>query len=158
MPYGFLFLAVASLGMIGVLHKVADHRRCRPEAINLFIFLGGAIAMTTLSAWRYGPTRMLAVPQAAWVTATVCGFLASLAILAFQRGIRYGKISTSWLVINLSMALPTVLSIMVYHEVITPRRATGLLLAVATLIILWRERVREEASGEVVVTAHVPEA
>ncbi len=143
--------------MIGVLHKVADHRRCRPEAINLFIFLGGAIAMTALSAWRLGPARMLDVPKPVWVTATVCGILASLAILAFQRGIRYGKISTSWLVINLSMALPTVLSIMVYHEVITARRAIGLLLAVVTLIILWRERVREEASGEVTVTPHVPE-
>jgi drug/metabolite transporter (DMT)-like permease len=144
--------------MIGVLHKVADHRRCRPEAINLFIFLGGAVAMSVLSLWRSGLASILDIPAAAWVTATVCGFLASLAILSFQHGVRYGKISTSWLVINLSMALPTVLSIIVYHEAITLRRAIGLLLAVATLLILWRERVREEASGQVMVAAQAPEA
>jgi len=114
--------------------------------------------MSVLSVWRSGVANVLDIPSIAWVTAAVCGFLASLAILSFQHGVRYGKISTSWLVINLSMALPTVLSIMVYHEVITVRRAIGLLLAVATLIILWRERVREEASGEVVVIAQAPEA
>jgi drug/metabolite transporter (DMT)-like permease len=158
MPYGFLILAVASLGMLGVLHKVADHRRCRPEAINLFIFLGGTTVMSVLSFWRSGVANVLDIPAIAWVTAAVCGFLASLAIWSFQHGVRYGKISTSWLVINLSMALPTVLSIMVYHEVITARRAIGLLLAVATLIILWRERVREEAHSGVVVIAQAPEA
>jgi drug/metabolite transporter (DMT)-like permease len=158
MPYGFLLLAVASLGMIGVLHKIADHRRCRPEAINLFIFLGGAVAMSVLSLWRSGLASIPDIPAAAWITATVCGFLASVAILSFQHGVRYGKISTSWLVINLSMALPTVLSIIVYREAITLRRAIGLLLAVATLIILWRERVREEASGQVMVAAQAPEA
>ncbi|QNI37675.1 EamA family transporter [Edaphobacter albus] len=157
MPYGFLFLAVASLGMIGVLHKVADHRRCRPEAINLFIFLGGVVVMSVLSFWRFGAAGVLDTPRIAWVTAATCGLLASLAILSFQRGVRYGKISTSWLVINLSMAVPTVLSIVVYREEITRRRAVGLLLAVATLVILWRERVREEASGEVIAIAQVPE-
>ena len=158
MPYGFLFLAVASLGMLGVLHKVADHTRCRPEAINLFIFLGGTAVMSILSFWRSEAANVADIPAIAWVTAAVCGFLASLAIWSFQHGVRYGKISTSWLVINLSMAIPTVLSIMVYREVITIRRAIGLLLAVATLIILWRERVREEARGEIVAIARVPEA
>lgn len=157
MPYGFLFLAVASLGMIGVLHKIADHRRCRPEAINLFIFLGGEVAMCALSSWRFGAARMLDIPRLVWITAATCGLLASLAILSFQRGVRYGKISTSWLVINLSMAIPTVLSIVVYREVITGRRAIGLLLAVLTLLILWWERAREEARGEVTSAVQAPE-
>ena len=145
MPYGFLLLAVASLGTIGVLHKVADHKQCRPEAINLFIFLGAAIAMNTVSIARSGIGALLHISMVAWVTAIVCGFIASIATLAFQHGVKYGKISTSWLIINLSMALPTVLSIVVYREVITLRRTIGLLLAVVTLIILWRERVYEEA-------------
>lgn len=133
--------------MIGVLHKVADHKQCRPEAINLFIFLGAAIAMNAVSMGRSGIGRLLHIPTVAWVTAVVCGFLASIATLAFQHGVKYGKISTSWLIINLSMVLPTILSIFVYHEFITLRRTIGLMLAVATLILLWRERVQEEARG-----------
>jgi hypothetical protein len=144
-PYSFLFLSVASFGMLGVMHKVADHRRCRPEAINLFIFLGAAVAMVVLSVWRYAFTGVLDLAAIIWITAAVCGLLASLATLSFQHGVRYGKISTSWLVINLSTGLPTALSILVYHEVVTVRRALGLLLAVVTLIILWIERAQEEA-------------
>lgn len=148
MPYGFLALAVASLGMLGVLHKVADHRGCRPEGINMFIFLGGAMTMTALLLWNSGTDAILNVPAAACIVGAVCGLLASLAILAFQHGVGYGKISTSWLIINLSMVLPTLLSIIVYREVITLRRAIGLLLAIATLLILWREQVQEEATGK----------
>ena len=96
---------------------------------------------------------MLRTPIAAWITATVCGFLASLAILAFQQGVRFGKISTSWVVINLSTALPTVLSIAIYHETVSLRRALGLGLAVVALMILWLERRREERAKRTPVEA-----
>ena len=144
MGYLFLIMAAASLGMLGVMHKVADHRRCRPEAINLCLFFGAAVVMLAAAYWQTGATHMLRTPIAAWITATACGFLASLAILAFQQGVRFGKISTSWLVINLSTALPTVLSIAIYHEAVSFRRALGLGLAVVALMILWFERRREE--------------
>ncbi len=143
--YVFLMLAVASLGMLGVAHKIADHRACRPEAINTFLFLGAAVAMAIVS-FGLGH-RLDHIPAVAWVTAITCGFLASLAILNFQHGIRFGKISTSWLVINLSMALPTVLSILIYHEAVSPRRAAGLALTVVALLLLWMERRRDETAS-----------
>jgi drug/metabolite transporter (DMT)-like permease len=143
MSYAYLLMAVASLGMLGVMHKVADHRRCRPAAINFVIFLGAAIAMFCISIWQLGPASVLRVPAVAWITALGCGFLASFATLNFQHGIRHGKISTSWLVINLSTALPTVLSILIYGEAVSVRRAVGLLLAMLALLILWLERAHE---------------
>ena len=142
--YAYLGMAVASLGMLGVVHKVADHRHCRPEAVNMMIFLAAAPIVFAVSFWRFGPANTLNVPAVAWATALVCGFMAAFATLNFQHGIRHGKISTSWLIINLSTALPTVLSIAIYKEAVTRRRALGLLLAVAALFILWLERVREE--------------
>ncbi len=145
MPHLYLLLGVMGFGMLGILHKVADHRRCRPEGVNLILFLAAAISMLAISLWRTG-TNGIEVPASAWVTAIGCGFLASVAILAFQRGVRLGKISTSWLVINLSTALPTVLSILIYHENVSLRRGLGLFLAVAALVILWVERTREERS------------
>jgi uncharacterized membrane protein len=144
--YSFLIMAAASLGMLGIMHKVADHRRCRPEAINLFLFLGAAVVMAVTSLLRLGPEEAVAIKAVAWLTATVCGFLASVAILSFQHGVRFGKISTSWLIINLSTALPTVLSIVIYREAVNARRAVGLILAVVALLVLWLERVREEHS------------
>jgi drug/metabolite transporter (DMT)-like permease len=76
-----------------------------------------------------------------------------VAILSFQHGVRFGKISTSWLVINLSTALPTILSIAIYHEVVSLRRALGLALAMVALGILWLERRREEQSKPLIVPA-----
>jgi drug/metabolite transporter (DMT)-like permease len=143
--HAFLLLAVGSLGLLGVMHKVADHRRCRPEAINLFLFLGAGMATVLFLLWRMGPAQALVVPGAAVITGVICGLLSSIAILSFQRGIRFGKISTSWLVINLSTALPTVLSILIYGERVGLRRTVGLTLAIVALAILWQERRREEA-------------
>ena len=42
--------------------------------------------------------------------------VAAIALWLFQRGLRYGRIATSWLLINLSSAVPTALSVIVYHE------------------------------------------
>jgi drug/metabolite transporter (DMT)-like permease len=140
----YLLIAVASLGTLGVVHKLADHRRCKPEAINFVLFLAAATAMLVTAIWRFGPASILQVPPIAWITAAGCGLLASFATLNFQHGIRHGKISTSWLVINLSTALPTGLSILIYREAVGVRRTLGLLLAVVALLILWFERVQEE--------------
>jgi len=142
MSYFYLALAVFSLGMLGVLHKVADHRRCGAEAINLFLFLWASIFLTTYCL-IYVP-GLTQTPLKAVGVAAVCGMLAGLAILNFQRGIRYGRISTSWLVINLSTIVPTVLAILVYHEVVTFRRALSLLLAMVSLLLLWLDRRYEE--------------
>src|SRR5690349_13881257 len=99
-PYLLLLLAVFSLGLLGVLHKVADHQRARPEAANLFLFLGATIVVSLYNMARGELSGIASLPALAWIVAAGCGVLTSLAILNFQRGIRYGKISTSWLVIN----------------------------------------------------------
>ena len=151
-PYAYLIMAVAALGLLGVAHKVADHRKCRPEAINFAIFLVAAAVMFGVSLVRFGPGGALAVPPVAWATAITCGLLASFATLQFQHGIRHGKISTSWLVINLSTALPTVMSIFLYKEPVTTRRGLGLVLAMVALFILWLERAREERNAKALET------
>jgi uncharacterized membrane protein len=154
-PHVFLIIAVASFGMLGVTHKIADHRGCRPEGINFILFLVAAITMLIVSSWRMGLAKVFDVPTIAWATALICGFLAATAILSFQHGVRFGKISTSWLVINLSMALPTVLSILIYHEAVSLRRGLGLVLTVVALTILWLERKREEKSAMASAAASV---
>ena len=147
MGHAFLLIAVISFGMLGILHKVADHQGCRPEGINMVLFGGAAACMFGATLWQNGWSNTLDLPFAGWMVAVVCGVLSSLAILSFQHGVRFGRISTSWLVINLSTTLPTLLSILLYHETVRPRRAAGLVLAVVALVILWAERVREEKAA-----------
>jgi drug/metabolite transporter (DMT)-like permease len=144
MNYVYLATAVVSLAALGVLHKVADHCRCRPEAISLFLFICASAALAAVCVVRSGQAVDFLMPAQVLTVAAVCGGCAGLAILNFQQGVRFGNISTSWLIINLSTALPTALSVWVYHERVTWKRGWSLLLATVALTLLWLDRRRQE--------------
>lgn len=143
--YPFLALAVVSFGILGVLHKVADHRHCKPPVVTGFLFLWAGIAMSVICISERGMRASTQIPL--WIAATALAFgvAAALSILNFQHGVRFGKISTSWLIMNLSTAVPVILSILIYREHIKWKRAAGLTLAVVALLLLWIDRSREES-------------
>jgi drug/metabolite transporter (DMT)-like permease len=128
---------VVCFSLLGILHKIADFQRCRPSAINAYLFLW-AWFLTTAYAFSFRPS--LFIPRNAIVVAICCGLCASVAILAFQTGIRFGKISTSWLVINLSTAVPTILSILFYRERVGSRRGIALWGIALSLLFLWKDK------------------
>jgi drug/metabolite transporter (DMT)-like permease len=72
------------------------------------------------------------------------GAVAALAGVAFQAGIRYGKISTSWLIINFSAAVPTLASILIYHEKIILRHSLALVLMAASVVLLWKDKQQDQ--------------
>ena len=76
------------------------------------------------------------------------GVSASIAILAFQAGIRHGDIATSWLAINLSSGLPTLASILIYHEPVGLKRAIALSLIPLSMALLWKDKRDAERRHE----------
>jgi drug/metabolite transporter (DMT)-like permease len=150
-----LILALLSLSGLGICHKVADFRRCRPSAISVMLFVGAATVV-----WGYtilhtltgvGVTLFPPFTARAVAVAAICGACAGIAILAFQVGVRYGRISTSWLVINLSTIVPAALSLLVYKEWkagIKWQQLAGLVLVVLSVFLLWRDKAIEIARGE----------
>jgi len=151
----FLILALLSFSGLGICHKVADFRHCRPSAISVLLFFGGGAVL-----WGYtllhtmGSMKMALFPPfttAAVAVAVVCGASSGIAILTFQIGIRYGRISTSWLVINLSTIVPAILSLVVYGEWrsgIKWQQLAGLALVFCSVILLWRDKALEIAPSE----------
>jgi EamA domain-containing membrane protein RarD len=87
------------------------------------------------------------------------GASAAIALWLFQRGLRYGRIATSWLLINLSSAVPTALSVIIYHEPLTLKKASVLVLIVVSLLLLWwdrkQDREKEQRAGAPAVTSPV---
>ncbi len=138
--YSFLALAVLCFCGLGLLHKVADFQKCRPSAINAYLFFWAWLFMTiyTLSLGS-----SLKAPGGVTGVAIFCGLCASVAILTFQIGVRFGNISTSWLIINLSTAVPTLLSIVIYREEVGLRRGIALIAIVLSLIFLWKDKQME---------------
>lgn len=134
----YMLLALLSFGGLGVFHKLADVKHCRPSAITALLYLWSAlfIFMILTGIERITP----AAPWSVTVLALPYGVLAALAILAFQAGIRHGNIATSWLAINLSSGLPTIASILIYKERVTPMKAVALLLIPAAMLFLWKDK------------------
>ena len=139
--YSFLALAVLCFCGLGVLHKVADFQKCRPSAINAYLFFWACLFITIYTLFL---GSSLKTPREVTGVAIFCGLCASVAILSFQIGVRHGNISTSWLVINLSTAVPTVLSIVIYREEVGLRRAVALIAIVLSLIFLWKDKQLEQ--------------
>jgi len=139
MNYLFLLTGLVSLGVLGLLHKSADFLRCRPVVVNLFLFALPAILSAGLLVFK-GTTRPISFPSVVVVAGLLCGAVGSIAILALQNALHYGQISTSWLIINLSTAIPTVLSIVIYKEQVGTRQKLSLVLVVLSLILLWWDR------------------
>ena len=138
----YMVLGLLSFSVLGVLHKVADVKQSRPSAINallftwslLFVFLFVALGNPT------GP----AVPARVATIAVPFGIAASVAILAFQAGIKHGSIATSWLAINLSAGIPTVASILIYGEPVGAGKALALALIPVSMFLLWKDKKAQE--------------
>jgi drug/metabolite transporter (DMT)-like permease len=140
MPIGYLFLlsALVGFGLLGIFHKVADHPTCRPRMVTMLLLFWGAVLTGLYTA--FFNEKGLHLPRNVLAIGAAGGILSSLALFAFQASLRFGKISTSWLIINLCVAVPVALSIVVYRESVTPGKAIGMLLVLVAILLLWWDK------------------
>lgn len=136
----FLIGGLLSFSMLGIFHKIADVKQCRPAAVNALIYAWSLLYATGVATMVAG--HSLAVPGAVVAIGIPFGISASVAILAFQAGIRHGEIATSWLAINLSAGIPTLASILIYGEALTVRKIIALTLIPVSMALLWTDKRR----------------
>ena len=140
MTGGYLFLLGSLVGfsLLGILHKVADHPSCRPRMITMLLLLWGAVltAAYTVAFDKHG----LHMPASVLGMGAAAGAAASLALFAFQASLRYGKISTSWLVLNLCVAVPLLISIIVYGEELTAGKSVGVAMVFGAILLMWWDK------------------
>jgi len=147
--YIFLLLGLLSFAAMGIIHKIGDRRHAQPLPIALYALVAagvlssvrvvgthalssGSLSSGSLSsAFALPPILLIALPF---------GAAAGLSLWFFQRGLRYGSIATSWLLINLSAGLPAVLSVLVYREALGWKKVLVLGLIVLALLLLWWDR------------------
>ena len=136
--YVFLITAIIAFGTLGIFHKVADHPHCRPKMTALLLhFWGGILAITyTISVNSHG----LHFPKSVVLIGASAGLIASLTLFVFQTGLKYGKISTSWLIINLTTAVPVLISIFIFNEKLSPAKGLGVLMVFVAIVMLWLDK------------------
>ena len=84
------------------------------------------------------------VPTAVYAIALPFGIMNAIGGIVFMAGVRFGKISTSWLIINLSAAIPAVGSVVLYHEPVNARKLGVLALAALAVLLLWKDKQEDE--------------
>jgi EamA domain-containing membrane protein RarD len=148
----YMLLGLVSFSLLGVLHKVADVQQSRPPAINAL--LAGSSLAFVLTFLVFGSANGPGAPVSVVLVALPFGISASIAILAFQAGVKHGNIATSWLAINLSAGIPTVASILIYDEPVGTRKALALLLIPVSMFLLWKDK--QQAAGRELAASTAP--
>jgi drug/metabolite transporter (DMT)-like permease len=143
--YIFAILAMLSIGVLGILSKLADQRGCTPLNTTLVLFGGSSIFMALYVSLVQGES--LHPPTFVTMTALFFGALAVLAFWVFLYGLQFGKITTSWIFMNLSAIVPAGLSSIIYHEQISTTKALTLLLVIVSIVLLWKDKREETGKG-----------
>ena len=139
--YVFLAIAIVGYGLLGIFHKLADHPSCRPKLIAIILLFFGAV-LSTLYTGTLDKVGLTFPTTLIWI-GLLGGVFSSLALASFQTGLKFGKISTSWLVLNLSMSIPIMLSIVAYGEKLTIAKGVGLLMVLIAILALWWDKKKE---------------
>lgn len=142
----FVLLSLLSFAGMGVLHKLGDRLECNSLYISLFTMGSSCLITTTMTMLR-GGADLASTPTQVMLVALPFGISAAVALWIFQKGLRFGRIATSWLLINLSSAVPTILSVLIYHEPLSIRKMLVLVLVVASLLLLWWDRRQQLANA-----------
>ena len=107
LAYLFAVLAMLSIGVLGILSKLADRLGCTPLNTTLVLFGGSAVFM----GFYVGLIQRASLIPPAFVTGTALAFgaIAVLAFWVFLFGLQFGKITSSWIFMNLSAVVPAAL-------------------------------------------------
>ncbi|HZY63136.1 MAG TPA: DMT family transporter [Edaphobacter sp.] len=140
MGYFLVFWSLFSYGALGICHKLAERKHCRPRRLAVMVMLSACLGMNLLvlcGKHGYG------IPLPAFYVAIICGVIALGALWAFQEGIKHGKIATSWLIINLSSAIPTIGSVLIYHEPLNLKKIAVVVLIFVAIILVWKDGLED---------------
>jgi hypothetical protein len=107
-----------------------------------------SLAFVTAAQFALGGN--LRAPLTVVMLAFPFGVCAGVAILALQTALALGNISTSWLAVNLSAGIPTVLSILLYKEPVNKWKLLALLAMATSMVLLWKDSQSGQKAGGLV--------
>ncbi len=141
LAYLFAVLAMLSIGVLGILSKLADRLGCTPLNTTLVLFGGSAVFM----GFYVGLIQRASLIPPAFVTGTALAFgaIAVLAFWVFLFGLQFGKITSSWIFMNLSAVVPAALSTAIYHERVSALKAIVLGFVIVAIVLLWKDKQHE---------------
>jgi len=141
MSLSFCFLGAISFGLLGTALKAAERSKANAAGlvVSAYAWPASLMLVRTLLLKTGGH-----IPTKVFVIAVIFGICAAVASLAFQVSISIGKVTVGWLMMNLSAAIPVVVSIWMYHEKLNPLKVAALGLVVVSICFLFWGQVIEK--------------
>lgn len=136
----FCLLGTLSFGLLGCASKGAERRNCQTAAFIVMVYVWATIVMLIRTAGIPSP---LSLPLKGVAVAIACGACSAIAFYAFQFSIGFGKVAVGWLMMNVSAAIPAIVSLFVYDEKLTRLKIFAFVLAAVSLYFIFRGRRAE---------------
>jgi drug/metabolite transporter (DMT)-like permease len=136
----FCLLGALSFGLLGCASKGAERRNCQTAAFIVMVYVWALLVMLIRTV--AGPTH-ISLPLKAVAVAIGCGACSAIAYYAFQFSIGFGKVAVGWLMMNVSAAIPAIVSLFVYGEKLTRLKIFAFGLAAVSLGFIYLGRRAE---------------
>jgi uncharacterized membrane protein len=135
----YLVCSILAFGVLGVSYKLSGRLKCNSRQVNLSFFAVSVVAML-LYVVASG-NLVLLKPAILWGSAM--GLAAIVAVAAFREACAKGKLSTSWTILQLSLGIPAMASILYWHEIPSLRRCIGLALVLLAIVLFGLDMGRK---------------
>ena len=140
----FLILSILFNVAFASCYKVAVHRNCNLQMVNIWVYVGSTATMLVyVLAIRHLPLNVHALCMG--IGAGVVVFFATL---SFFHHMKRGQLSASWTVISLSIAFPVLASIFIWGEHPTMKQIAGMALIVIALLLFGRHETNRGGTTE----------
>lgn len=138
MGYFYAAVSAAALTLLGVSYKLSDRMGCDQRQVNFFFLFFGAVMA---AGWGIISRSLAWKPSAVFLGAGM-GLAVFIAVVAFRAAAHKGRIAVSWTILNLSLVLPVAASILVWHEIPSPKHWIGLALTLGAIVLLGTDMAR----------------
>jgi uncharacterized membrane protein len=136
----YLVISILAFGVLGVSYKLSGRLKCNSRQVNLSFFL---ISLVVMLVWVCA-SRNLVLVKPAIVLGSAMGLAAVIAVAVFREACAKGKLSTSWTILQLSLVVPALASVLYWHEMPSLRRWMGLGLVLVAIVLLGVDMGRKE--------------
>lgn len=132
----YIVLSALASALFGSGYKVATILRAQRVGVNVCM-LAVATVLSAVIALLYERAALTGTTVGIGASAGVCLFLTTT---AFFQVMRYGRLAIQWTVLNMAVAIPTGVSIVVWNEQPTVLLGAGMVLTVIALVLMGIDR------------------
>jgi uncharacterized membrane protein len=142
----FILLCLLSgllIGVQGISYKLVPTYKCDSSRFRLILIWTGAV----LAAIGVGLGNESLSDRAVLFGSAAAGLCAFVALVAVMQAMATGPVSFTWVLANLSIGVPILLSALIWSEAIGPMQWLGLGLFVVSLVLFGKDLQRAGSKG-----------